>query len=182
MIIAVLGSEDREGVFHVVDVCFPKLEPQPSLGQEGSWIALVSGLEFGTSSSYGLEMQLLLDFLLGEAGQPEDQTLSQQITRVIVCGNLFNPENGKSNTATNNFGMEEQVFDPTPLETCDDWLTALASGLPVDVMPGKNDPASALMPQQPVHSSLFPKACGYSSLCAVTNPHVFKTDGARYLV
>jgi hypothetical protein len=30
-------------------------------------------------------------------------------------------------------------------------LTQLAAGLPVDVMPGEGDPASAALPQQPLH-------------------------------
>lgn len=40
-------------------------------------------------------------------------------------------------------------------------LTELASGVPVDVMPGASDPASAALPQQPLHRCLFPAAAAY---------------------
>ena len=40
-------------------------------------------------------------------------------------------------------------------------LMELASGVPVDVMPGATDPASAALPQQPLHRCLFPGASAY---------------------
>ena len=47
-------------------------------------------------------------------------------------------------------------------------LTELASGVPVDVMPGACDPASAALPQQPLHRCLFPGAAAYT--CAPPHP------------
>lgn len=88
MIIGVLGSEDHEGNFHVIDVCFPELDIQRPLAHagmdldtiaedgsliadDGCWVAFVSGLEFGSSSSLGMNYHLLLDHLNGETGSAQ---------------------------------------------------------------------------------------------------------------
>lgn len=49
----------------------------------------------------------------------------------------------------------------------------------MDIMPGKNDPANAHLPQQPFHHSLFTTAGKLSSLKAVTNPYSSEIDGVR---
>ena len=38
----------------------------------------------------------------------------------------------------------------------DDILQEFSSGIDVDLMPGENDPANQIMPQQPLHCCLFP--------------------------
>jgi hypothetical protein len=38
-------------------------------------------------------------------------------------------------------------------------MTELAAALPVDIMPGPDDPANVSLPQQPLHQCLFPGAC-----------------------
>lgn len=60
-------------------------------------------------------------------------------------------------------------------------LTQLAAGLPVDVMPGEGDPASAALPQQPLHRCLFPGASTFATFTPVTNPHEFSADGVAFL-
>ena len=60
-------------------------------------------------------------------------------------------------------------------------LTQLAAALPVDVMPGEADPATAALPQQPMHRCLFPAAACYSSFRPATNPHEFALSGVRFL-
>jgi hypothetical protein len=37
-------------------------------------------------------------------------------------------------------------------------MTELAAALPVDIMPGPDDPANVSLPQQPLHQCLFPGA------------------------
>ncbi|KAG8939131.1 hypothetical protein FRC00_014153 [Tulasnella sp. 408] len=109
--------ETPAGDFEVVDYCFAGLPPQsplsesalsksdkmdidgePSSSSSGEWIALVSGLEIGLTSgtpadSEFLETsrQLLIEFLLGEAGGVEDQAFSSQISRLIILGNSVVP-------------------------------------------------------------------------------------------
>lgn len=60
-------------------------------------------------------------------------------------------------------------------------MTELAAALPVDIMPGPDDPANVSLPQQPLHQCLFPGAAPYSSFKRVTNPHSFELDGCLLL-
>ena len=63
----------------------------------------------------------------------------------------------------------------------DDFLVQLAGSVDVALMPGENDPANQILPQQPLHPCLFPLASGYPSLTTVTNPHAFEARGVRVL-
>ena len=59
---------------------------------------------------------------------------------------------------------------------------ALAAALPVDLMPGRNDPSTAALPQQPLHACLVPHAARYrGTLCRVSNPHECELGGVRLL-
>jgi DNA polymerase delta subunit 2 len=60
-------------------------------------------------------------------------------------------------------------------------MTELAAALPVDIMPGPDDPANVSLPQQPLHQCLFPGAAPYSSFRRVTNPHAFELGGCMLL-
>jgi DNA polymerase delta subunit 2 len=42
--------------------------------------------------------------------------------------------------------------------------------VPVDVMPGPEDPSNYTLPQQPLHHCLLPRAARYSTVRLVTNP------------
>jgi DNA polymerase delta subunit 2 len=63
----------------------------------------------------------------------------------------------------------------------DKFLHQLCSSVAVDIMPGKNDPSNAHLPQQPLHHSLFTTSHKLSSLKPVTNPHWCEIDGVRYV-
>lgn len=64
---------------------------------------------------------------------------------------------------------------------CDMLLTQMASLVPIDIMPGANDPANCSLPQQPLHRCLFPGASRFDSVERVTNPHAFEVDGVTVL-
>jgi len=48
-------------------------------------------------------------------------------------------------------------------------------------MPGESDPSSVTMPQQPIHSALFPSARLYSTFQSVTNPYWSSLDNISLL-
>jgi len=50
-------------------------------------VAVVSGLSIGSPLSADAQIQMLVEYLTGEAGGPEDQQLASQITRLIIAGN-----------------------------------------------------------------------------------------------
>jgi DNA polymerase delta subunit 2 len=61
-------------------------------------------------------------------------------------------------------------------------LAELASALPVDVMPGPDDPcASVALPQPPLHRVLLPGAARFSSLSRAPNPSEVEIGGLRIL-
>ena len=47
----------------------------------------------------------------------------------------------------------------------------------VDVMPGEFDPANFTLPQQPLHSCMFPQSMVYPTLNCVSNPYCCTVDG-----
>lgn len=89
LVIGVLGVESSSGHFEVLDVAYPCLPPQPAMPEldQDVYIALVSGLNVGEESTYGLQIQLLIDYLNGELGSPQDIERVSKITRVIFAGN-----------------------------------------------------------------------------------------------
>jgi DNA polymerase II small subunit/DNA polymerase delta subunit B len=64
----------------------------------------------------------------------------------------------------------------------DELILDMVSGIDVDVMPGKQDPVSQIMPQQRIQPSMFEHSCKYSSFQSVTNPYSFSSNGAWYLL
>lgn len=109
-IVALKGIVDKNGFFEVKDYCYagiPYQTPVPRpiaqamtksrglydelKGRE--YIALVSGLEFGTPGDI-ISTELLLRFLRGEMfSSPKNVELASLITRVVICGNsIVQPE------------------------------------------------------------------------------------------
>ena len=104
-IIAVMGTENADGDFEVIDIKVPDLPshptaadlaPKPAEGEsttpkgkaEGKGkVAIVSGLGITGDSGSTLSLDLLMEFLLGESTSPSLQALSSQMTRLIIAGN-----------------------------------------------------------------------------------------------
>lgn len=58
-----------------------------STAQSDEYLAVVSGLSIGTESQADAQIQMLVEYLSGEVGGHDDQTIASQITRLIVAGN-----------------------------------------------------------------------------------------------
>jgi DNA polymerase delta subunit 2 len=229
-IIAVMGTENANGEFEVIDLKFADLPPQPdrwalskppsngttktprvkdedvemsgfsSGSQPSKKIAIVSGLEFsGTDTSYDMELNLLLEFLLGEALGPAAQSELSQISRLIIAGNsIAKPsDHDPTNTAADKkshkkYGYDSSSYNPLPSQLFDTFLSSLLPTMPITLLPGILDPANASYPQQPIHAAMFPKARTYASLPGsasaepgwldtVTNPWEGEVEGWRML-
>ena len=234
-IIAVMGTENADGEFEVLDLKFADLPPQPdrwslskpsngtnkkpsikdedtemsdasSPVQPSKKIAIVSGLEFsGTDTSYAMELNLLLEFLLGEALDPTAQSDLSQISRLIIAGNSITKTSSEHDTPTaattadkkphsKKYGYDSSSYNPLPSQLLDTFLSTLLPTMPITILPGANDPANASYPQQPIHSAMFPQARAYASppaaaaasaepgwLDSVTNPWEGEVEGWRVL-
>lgn len=226
-IIAVMGTENTHGEFEVIDIKVPDLAPQPerwalskappaggkSKSEDtemtdspseggGKKIAIVSGLSFsGTDASYDLELNLLLEYLLGEALGPEEQAGVSQISRLIIAGDSISmtaakdeddDDEGKKR-AQKKYGYDASAYNPIPSQLFDEFLSELLPSMPVTLLPGAQDPANSSYPQQPIHTAMFPLARAYAADPAaasasqpgwfdtVTNPWEAEVEGWRVL-
>jgi DNA polymerase delta subunit 2 len=236
-IVAVMGTENANGDFEVVDIRVPDLPPQPArwaslesplpanssvnrskktkLEDEdenmepvrqgsGSKLAIVSGLGIsGTSAEKSLQLNLLLEYLIGEALNPASQHQTCKINRLIIAGNSLASENdavshdtiGNARKANKKYGYDSSAYNPAPTAHLDNFLATLLPSMPVTLIPGASDPANVSLPQQPIHSAMFPKARAYAAspasvtgeakqpgwFDAVTNPWDGEVDGWRVL-
>lgn len=178
-------------------------------GGSGKKIALVSGLSFsGADASYALELNLLLEYLLGEALSSEVQKDICQISRLIIAGNSISTENRKKDEDSDNddataatskkekagkkYGYDASSYNPLPSQLLDEFLAELLPSMPVTLLPGAEDPANASYPQQPIHTVMFPSSRAYSAdpsaspqkpgwLDSTTNPWEAEIEGWRFL-
>ncbi|OBT82480.1 hypothetical protein VE02_08153 [Pseudogymnoascus sp. 03VT05] len=234
-IVSVMGTENANGDFEVIDIRTPDLAPQPARWElsnssktaaesgrkvkkqkvededeemtesrpgSGGKIAIVSGLDIsGSNTGHTLQLNLLLEYLLGEALDPASQQQASQISRLIIAGNSIVVDDsvpggslGNTRKATHKkYGYDSSAYNPAPTAHLDNFLAALLPSVPVTLLPGASDPANASLPQQPVHSAMFPQTRAYGSgpptdgekkigwFDAVTNPWEGEVEGWRVL-
>ena len=193
LVVGVEGKELASGEFQVSAFYFPQmplqnpLPPVPS-PREPRYVAIVSGLHLGDEKMNPLYQQLLLEFVGGDCGSQQDlNCLQSKIVRVVIAGNsVFNSERNAELKKLKNFHQtisnESKEKLSSPLKTFDLFLSQLCSRVEVDLMPGEEDPASHLFPQQPFNPSLFHSSSSYPhSLSLVTNPHSFLLHQTLFL-
>ncbi|KAF4681951.1 DNA polymerase delta subunit 2 [Perkinsus olseni] len=61
------------------------------------------------------------------------------------------------------------------------FLAQVARSVPVTILPGSQDPANFALPQQPLHSALFPESRKVKDLTAETNPARFQVGDCVFL-
>ncbi|PRQ76978.1 hypothetical protein AAT19DRAFT_12396 [Rhodotorula toruloides] len=156
-IMAALGAEMASGDFEVFEYCFAGMPDQPPLNPttpEGEWVALASGMGMGTASDVAdVRAELLSEWLLGEAGDDEDQDAAVKVTRLILAGNsLAQPDVIASDEPKKKrYGYDSSMYTSKPTETLDAFLSELAPSISIDMMSGEKDPTEPTLPQQPLH-------------------------------
>ncbi|THG94729.1 hypothetical protein EW026_g6796 [Hermanssonia centrifuga] len=198
VIMGALGIETNNGDFEVVDICFAGMAPQPNAalanikdeenmdvddaaGLSGSdeWIALVSGFDVGAPSPSDAQLQLLSEYLAGEAGGFEEQVHVSRISRLIIAGNSLAPvvadeeAEKKPNIHEHiqrRYGYDNTSFTPHPTRNLSSYLTDMARSLPVHLLAGPSDPSGTILPQQPLPRAMFGGTSSYSSFSTETNP------------
>lgn len=220
-IIAVMGTENSNGDFEIVDMKIPDLPRQPQRWERdegqaalsdddrkikiedlkdrtlGNKIAIVSGLGINGDEGDTLTLDLLMEFLLGEACGQSTQEEVGKISRLIIAGNsitegtpLHSREELTDKKASKKYGYDSSAYNPAPTTRLDDFLATLLPSLPITLLPGESDPANVSMPQQPIHSAMFPRSRNYSPMPgsiepgwfdSVTNPWEGDVDGWRIM-
>ncbi|KAF1920258.1 DNA polymeras-like protein subunit delta-2 [Ampelomyces quisqualis] len=216
-VLAALGTEQADGTFQVIATQYADLPRQPQRWERDNAVlsrskqkppnrenagklAIVSGLEIGGGEYDDLALDLLVEYLTGEATGPPDQASSSQITRLIIAGDslaksspiLSRDDFAAKKSASKHYGYDASAYDCIPSERLDTFLSDILPTLPITLLPGATDPASVALPQQPLHPALFPTARLYAEppstglpsltgLDTVTNPWDADIDGFRVL-
>ncbi len=55
------------------------------------YLATISGLDIGPSSVADAQIQMMVEYLTGEGGGPDNQVAASQISRLIIAGNSLAP-------------------------------------------------------------------------------------------
>ncbi|PYH36388.1 DNA-directed DNA polymerase delta subunit POL31 [Aspergillus neoniger CBS 115656] len=181
-IIAVLGTENANGDFEVIDTKVPDLPQQPRRwgndtldapkGASKGKIAFVSGLGITGTSSDTLALELLADYLLGYTGGASEGALpdASAITRLIIAGNSVGASmttdvnadsSTKKRTGPKKYGYDASAYNASPITRLDSYLAEILPSMPVTLMPGESDPANFSLPQQGIHRAMFPQARAY---------------------
>ncbi|KAF9924068.1 hypothetical protein FBU30_005908 [Linnemannia zychae] len=186
-IVGVLGSEDANGDFKVVDVCHAGQGPQEQhtlmeTDEADKYVALVSGLGIGGPDFKPLELDLLAEYLTGEIGGVKEQSNCASIVRVVLAGNsIVTPQATEEDTKSKKYGYDKSSFIMAPTMILDNFLQDICSSVDVDLMAGDTDPSSVTLPQQPLHPALFPSSRQYSTFHSVTNPFWGSVDHVTLL-
>ncbi|KAH8693707.1 putative DNA polymerase delta subunit 2 [Talaromyces proteolyticus] len=191
VIIAVLGTENSNGDFEVIDIKVPDLPLQPQRWERASTdkidqklnrvestaksskIAFVSGLGMTGSAGDGLTLELLTEYLLGYTGvESEEDTSPTRISRLVIAGNSLGEvetlvrdvdTSNKKKNAPKKYGYDASSYNPSPIIQLDNFLSEILPSIPITLMPGERDPANFSLPQQSIHRAMLPKARMYCS-------------------
>lgn len=212
-IIAVMGTENSDGDFEVIDIKVPDLARQPQRWErdEGNAavkgkqvmqkkekagkIAVVSGLGISGDAGDTLTLDLLMEYLLGEASSQEEQEQVSRISRLMVVGNSLDhasPILSREDLAIKKkkYGYDAASYNAAPTDRLDIWASTLLPSIPITLVPGESDPTQTALPQQPIHAALFPHSRTYMAtpdsqepgwFDSVTNPWEGDIDGWRIL-
>lgn len=148
-IIAVVGTENANGDFEVVDMQFPDLPRQPQRwerddigagsngaksgeARRGSKVAILSGLGIKGDETEGLRNDLLMEWLLGEASGENEQAEVGQISRLILAGNSLaeaapipSHDELAGKKHHKKYGYDSSAYNPAPTSHLDNFLSTL---------------------------------------------------------
>lgn len=168
--VTVIGTEhDNGSKFMVEDYAYAAPAPQTPYKMLGDdhYILFISDL--GISLNPAIEItaahEALLDFLSG-GYEKKIADKACMLNRVIIAGNCLSDEARKQEKdleeieepGLDDWNRKDKAYTEHSISLLDDYISQLAEYVPVDVMPGQNDPTSILMPQQPLHHTLLPKS------------------------
>lgn len=132
-IVSVLGTENADGDFEVLDLRVPDLPRQPERWEreEGGGkeavkrekagkVAIVSGLGITGDEGDTLGLDLLMEYLLGEAASQQDQEDTARISRLLIAGNSVDAspipsrEELAGKKSSKKYGYDSSAYNPAP--------------------------------------------------------------------
>ena len=179
VVVGAVGKVDNKGTLQVETMVSPSPVPPPKLSgslgtsEPAPHLLLISALKCGDPNVSSLPRDMLLSYLQGHFDNNDDNDNNNQgaglaahkVCRVLICG-----------------GGPSSVNPLAGIHELDAWGLALTkAGIPVDILPAKNDPTTANWPQRPFHSSLFPHASQTNLWNRTPNPYA-AGHGTRLVV
>ena len=182
--VLVVPAYELSRVSHVIFILL-HISVSSSRERKGKWVALVSGLDLSSNDVppdeedvADIRLQMLIEYLKGESGGLEERNSSMECSALLILGNSLDVPRRSADDAKNAVSVvypralatvrlrrlemfskkrygQQTIWDPAPLARLNDALKDLASSLPVHLLPGPTDPASAILPQQPMPRAMF---------------------------
>jgi DNA polymerase delta subunit 2 len=144
-----------------------RTQPDPHL-------LLISGLQCGHGENSSMPREMLLSFLHGSLGAMEK---AKTVSHVICCGGLIAPSTIEKKSYSNDVSSDVVAFTMNGCRDLDSFCYQVIyeMGIPLTILPGKDDPTTANWPQRPLHKSFLPISLGCMSgvkkmLSIVPNP------------
>uniref|UniRef100_F7BF26 DNA polymerase delta subunit 2 n=2 Tax=Ciona intestinalis TaxID=7719 RepID=F7BF26_CIOIN len=187
-VVALLGKETKSGHFNVEDFTYaglPSQIPAPDLVGNDNYVLFVSGLGIGGKKEKTLQIQMLIDYILGMLGGSEDHEVSSKIVHVIVAGNSLAGEtlDKEAQTKARYLTYKSEASTVQAISDLDFFLSQLVPFVSVDLMGGEFDPTNHVLPQKPMHPCMFPSSRRFydNTFHTVSNPYECKINGVYIL-
>ncbi|XP_055356894.1 DNA polymerase delta subunit 2-like isoform X2 [Paramacrobiotus metropolitanus] len=187
VIAALIGWKNGTGAFVVEDYRFLGMPPQPhfDLPESDCYLAFFSGLGLGRSNTSTFPVDSCIDLLAGRTGDEKQRQKMACVAAVIIAGDLIEvdlEERQKLSVKTRHLSRHKSLEGSVEkMQNVDATLASLVRHVDVYIMPGSKDPANLLLPQQPLHVSMFPLCNKSAGLHLVTNPFRFDLQCIRVL-
>jgi DNA polymerase delta subunit 2 len=186
VVAGIWGREVTGGKFSVKDVIFAKITGvEGAVSEDDISVCVLSGLELGGECSGWVgAAQLATDWVVGSVGGPGEQGDIARVERVIVAGDSLSmsTRDKQDQVKAKYLTANSAAASIAAVRQLDDLLVQLAGNVNTDIMPGPNDPATMVLPQQPLHRVMFPQAGLFPTLQTVTNPYSMEVAGRNFLV
>lgn len=166
--VSLLGHQLNGGAkFHVTDICYAgpmlsvyKMPPPNEMlsngnnhDNESKKVLIISGLHLNSQLTSEKDQSIVSALLKLKKLVIENGN----IDKVIIAGN---------STVSNDFNDRKGA-----LCILDKFLFALGQGdATIDILPGKKDPTTFLLPQQPFHPKIIPQSSTLENIHPTTNP------------
>lgn len=169
-----LGYENDEGKFVVDDYLFYECGPQKPLKDLTSspLLVLISGLDQSATHDFSMSLELFQQWLYGNLpnNDKDFDFEASNVVRVIIAGNSVRTSM-EVRPRTVLMRQPESTVTLKAVQALDDLLAGWSESVNVDLMPGEFDPANCMLPQQPMHTLLFPNSKSIGAFQCVTNPY-----------
>ncbi|CAN9258879.1 unnamed protein product [Alternaria alternata] len=162
-ILAALGTEEADGTFMVIatqcadlprqpprwerdDVVLSKEKKKAPKRERAGKLAIVSGLELTGADDDEVSLDLLVEYLTGEAADPATQAESSKITRLVIAGGslakgspiLSREDFAAKKSAARHYGYDASSYNAAPTTRLDEFLCEILPSLPITMLPVTN--------------------------------------------